>query len=268
MTIRDTAFAPGTPCWVDLLSSDVDKSVAFYSGVFGWKAQAAAEEFGGYITLTSDDHPVAGLMGRMPGMDSPDAWSTYVSTQDIEATFASATATGASVIAAPMAVGDIGSMAILVDPAGAAFGLWQPATFFGFGKYNEPNSVTWDEIHSKDFSTTVSFYTSLFGWSLDKTSDSDEFRYYQGQIDGNTVAGMMDSHAFLPPDVPSHWAVYFSVVDTDAAVARAVELGATVVRPPEDTPFGRIADLSDPTGAQFKLHSSVLADAGPAAANP
>jgi uncharacterized protein len=91
------------------------------------------------------------------------------------------------------------------------------------------------------------------------TRDTDEFRYYQGQIDGNTVAGLMDSHAFLPAEVPSHWAVYFSVVDADEAAAKAVELGGSVLRPPEDTPFGRVADLVDSTGAPFKVHSTKLA---------
>jgi uncharacterized protein len=259
MAIRDTPFAPGTPCWVDLLSSDLEKSTAFYGQLFGWTAETAGEEFGGYVTLHSDGHPVAGLMGRMPGMESPDAWSTYISTADLDASVQAATESGAQVVSAPMAVGDIGRMAILMDPAGAAVGLWQPLTFAGFTKYNEPGSVTWDEHHSKDFAVSVAFYEKVFGWSMEKTSDTDDFRYYQGQIDGQTVAGLMDSRSFLPAEVPSHWAVYFSVADADEAVAKVVELSGTVLRPAEDTPFGRIADLLDSTGAPFKLHSSKLA---------
>ena len=129
----------------------------------------------------------------------------------------------------PMAVADLGSMAVIVDPVGAVFGLWQPGTHTGFNKYNEPGSVTWDEHHSKDFPTSTDFYQKVFGWTYEKTGDTDDFRYYQGQIDGETVAGLMDSKAFLPEEVPSHWTVYFSVADVDAAVATAIDNGATVI---------------------------------------
>jgi predicted enzyme related to lactoylglutathione lyase len=258
MTTRDTAFAPGTPCWVDLLSSDTDKSKAFYAGILGWQPLDTSAEFGGYVNFVSDGHPVAGMVANRPEIGSPDVWTTYISTADIEATVAAAADAGAQVMAPVMKVGDIGSMAVLIDPAGAAFGVWQPGQHLGFTKYNEPGSVTWDEHHSKDFPATVDFYAKVFGWHIDKMADTDEFRYYQGQIDGETVVGLMDSKGFLPDEVPSHWAVYFSVADVDEAVAKAVELGGSVLRPAEDTEFGRIADLLDVTGAAFKLHSTKL----------
>ncbi len=255
MATRTTPFAPGTPCWVDLFTHDPDAARAFYGAVLGWDATDGDPQFGGYVTFTSDGHRVAGMMRNDGSNGTPDMWSTYVSTADIEASVATATAAGAQVLAPPMVVGDLGSMAVLLDPAGAAFGLWQPGSHTGFGKYNEPGAVVWDEVHSKDFAKTVDFYSTLFGWTIQKTSDTDEFRYYEGQIDGETVAGIMDSAGFLPPDVPSHWAVYFSVADVDTAAATAVGLGAKVLRGPEDTPYGRMADLTDPTGAAFKLHS-------------
>jgi predicted enzyme related to lactoylglutathione lyase len=260
MTTRDTPFAPGTPCWVDLLSTDTAKSEAFYGALLSWTFEATGPAFGGYITASSDGHSVAGLMARQPSMQQPDGWNTYLATADIDATVAAATAAGAQVAMATMAVGDIGKMAYLIDPVGAMVGLWQAGAHTGFGKYNEPGSVTWDEHHSKNFAASTAFYESVFGWGLDKTSDSDEFRYYQAQVNGETVAGLMDSAGFLPAEVPSHWAVYFSVADTDEAQAKAVELGGAVVRTAEDTPFGRIADLTDSTGAPFKLHSAKLAN--------
>ena len=67
------------------------------------------------------------------------------------------------------------------------------------------------------------------------------------------LAGLMDSTNFLPEGVPAHWAVYFAVADTDAAVKTAIELGGSVVIPAEDTPYGRIALVADPTGAPFRL---------------
>ncbi|MDP9318156.1 MAG: VOC family protein [Actinomycetota bacterium] len=255
MTTRDTPFAPGTPCWVDLLTSDPDKAKSFYGALLGWTSEDGGEEFGGYVSFASDGHGVGGMMRNTPEMGSPDGWTTYISTDDIDATVNRATEAGGTVMSPAMAVADLGSMAVLVDPVGAVFGVWQPGKHTGFAKYNEPGSVTWDEHHSKDFAKSTDFYQKVFGWGIEKTSDTDDFRYYQGQVDGQTVAGMMDSAAFLPAEVPSHWAVYFSVADVDAAIATAVDNGGTVIRPAEDTPFGRIADMSDATGARFKLHS-------------
>lgn len=260
MTTRDTPFAAGTPCWVDLVSSDVDKAKAFYGSLFGWTSEDTGEEFGGYVNFSSDGHKVAGMIGNTPEIGSPDVWTTYISTDDIEATVNAVTEAGGTLMAPAMEVANLGSMAVLVDPAGAVFGVWQPGSHIGFTKYNEPGSVTWDEHHSKDFTTSTDFYTKVFGWEIEKTSDSDDFRYYQGLINGETVAGMMDSKAFLQDQVPSHWAVYFSVADVDGATATAVDNGATVIRPAEDTPFGRIADMTDPTGAMFKLHGPTLSD--------
>jgi len=242
---------------VDLLSSDTDKAQQFYADVLGWTAEGSGAEFGGYVNFFSDGHRVAGMMRNDGESGTPDVWNTYLSTDNIEATVDLAVKEGGNVIAPPMVVGDLGSMAILSDPAGAVVGLWQPGQHTGFGKYNEPGSVAWDELHSKDFDASTSFYAEVFGWRLEPTSDTDDFRYYTGQLNGEPVAGMMDSKRFLPPEVPSMWTVYFSTTDVDSACERVTAGGGRVIRPPEDTPFGRIAELADPTGALFKLHSDI-----------
>lgn len=257
MTTRDTPFAPGTPCWVDVLSSDPDRAKAFYPGLFDWTVEESGPEFGNYVNFRSDGHLVAGMVHNTGEMGSPDVWTTYIATPDAAATAQAATDAGGQIFAPPMQVGDLGSMAVLADPAGGIFGVWQPGSHAGFTKYNEPGTVTWDEHHSKDFAKTTPFYETVFGWHLDKISDTAEFRHYQAQIDGDTVAGLMDSQAFLPAEVPSHWAVYFSVADVDAAIVKLTGLGGSVLRPAQDTPFGRVADVADPTGAMFKLHTAI-----------
>jgi predicted enzyme related to lactoylglutathione lyase len=254
MATRKTPFAAGTPCWVDLMTSDPAKAKDFYPALLGWTFDEASAEYGNYVTFLSDGHKVAGMMAN-PGQGAPDAWNTYIATDDVDATVEAATKAGGTVLMPVMDVPEQGRMAVIADPAGAAVGLWQPTGHTGFEKYNEPNSVGWDELHSKDFQATKEFYGEVFGWDFQVTSDTDDFRYSTGQIDGQDVVGMMDSKAFLPEQVPSHWAVYFGVADIDAVCAKAVELGGSIVRPAEDTPFGRIADLADPTGANFKLHS-------------
>jgi uncharacterized protein len=260
MATRDTPFPPGTPSWVDLFTSDKETSIAFYTGLFGWEAIDAGPDFGGYVRLTKGDKAVAGLMAKEPGAPGPDAWTTYFTVADAGASVDAATGGGATVVAPAMAVGPLGSMAVLVDPAGGAFGLWQPADFIGFERYNEPGSVAWNELNSKNFEASKAFYAALFGWTYDITSDTDGFKYVTGQVDGVSVAGIMDATPMLPPEVPSFWGVYFNVDDTDETVEKAVAAGATVANPADDSPFGRIAVLQDPTGAMFLLQSEKLAD--------
>lgn len=251
MTTRDTPFADGTPCWVDLYTSDLDKAKAFYQGLFGWTFEGGGPEFGGYITAHSGGHPVVGVMANTGAEGSPDGWTTYISSSQIETHVAAATTAGAQVIAPTMEVGPLGSMAVLIDPANVAFGIWQPGSFFGFTAYNEPGSVSWNELHTTDFGVSTSFYPAVFGWELESLSDTDEFRYSTAKVDGQVVAGLSDDAAV--ESAPTHWAVYVNVADVDATLAKVVDLGGTVVRPAVDTPYGRLAEISDPTGVPLSL---------------
>ena len=259
MSTRSTPFAPGTPCWVDLFTSDPERAREFYGAVLGWTFTDTGDEFGGYVLGRSDGEQVMGLMRNDGGSGTPDTWSTYLATEAIEDDVARAAAAGAQVIAPPMQVGALGSMAVLVDPAGAVFGLWQAGEHTGFTRYNEPGAVVWDENHSKSFGVSRDFYADLCRWEYEVTSDTPDFRYLTAKVGGAQVAGLMDSAAFLPAEVPSHWAVYFGVEDADEAETRVVEAGGTVLISAQDTPFGRIADVLDPTGVPFKLHSATLA---------
>ena len=253
MTTRDTAPV-GAPCWIDLFTTDPDKSRAFYGELFGWKSEAAGEEFGGYMTFTKDDVPVAGGMTNDGSAGMPDMWNIHLAVTNAQATLDAATAAGGVVHLEPMVVRDLGTMSMIGDPGGAAVGAWQPDTFQGFGVYGEPGTAGWFELHTRDYDAVLPFYRDVFGWDITSLSDTPEFRYSTYSADGEEqLAGIMDSSGFLPEGVPSHWAVYISVEDADAAVAKALELGAAVVQPAEDTPYGRLAGLTDPTGANFKL---------------
>jgi predicted enzyme related to lactoylglutathione lyase len=117
----------------------------------------------------------------------------------------------------------------------------------------EPGTPAWFELHTRDYDATVRFYRDVFRWDTHEVSDSPEFRYTTlGEGDGQ-LAGIMDATAFLPEGAPACWSVYFGTSDTDATLAKVVELGGTVVQPAEDTPYGRLAVAADSTGAQFKL---------------
>jgi predicted enzyme related to lactoylglutathione lyase len=262
MTTRDHAPL-GAPCWTDLWTSDVDGSRRFYCELFGWDAQEPSPEFGGYFMFTRDGLPVAGGMGDMDDMRADNSWKIYLDTPDIAKTVASARAKGAEVIGEPGEVADLGIQAVLVDPTGAGVGAWQPGTFPGFIVLNEHGAPSWFELHTRDFATAIDFYESVFQWRMEPVGDTDEFRYSTllNPDGGDMSAGIMDAKSFLPDGVPAHWSVYWEVDDASAAVAKVKSLGGSVVQDVEDTPYGRLATVTDPAGAQFKFRQANAAGA-------
>ncbi len=255
MPVRDTA-PTGAPCWVDLTTSDVPRSRDFYTQLFGWDAEDPAEEFGGYFSFTRDGVHVAGCMAAQPTTAVPDVWSVYLATEDAQKTVDLAEARGAIAYVPPMPVGDLGVMAFLGDIGGAAVGVWQPGRHQGFGVHDEPRALTWFELHTRDYDASVGFYRDVFRWETQVESDVPQFRYTTLRHGSSQLAGIMDASQFLPKGVPAQWSVYFGAEDVDATLERIVQLGGAVVQPAEDTPYGRLATASDPTGARFKLVTS------------
>ncbi len=244
----------GAPIWNDLTTSDVDASVAFYTGLFGWTFNSAGPEFGGYGTFANSGRVVAGVNPCTdPG--TPIAWCVYLHAPDASAVLETVTAAGGRIIVPLMEIPGQGHMAVVADPSGAFVGLWQPGLHQGFEANDEANASVWHELMTRDFAAATEFYAKAFDWTLQSQGDTDEFRYSVLQADDAQWAGVMDASGFLPESVPSHWSVYFGVTDTDAAVARAVELGGSVQQDPVDSPFGRMAALVDPQGARFKVIS-------------
>jgi predicted enzyme related to lactoylglutathione lyase len=242
----------GAPCWIDLYSSDTDKASAFYAELFGWKAEPAQEEFGGYFTFTKDGKFVGGCMANDGSTGYPDAWGLHLLSEDVEATAEAATAHGGSVEFAPMVVGENGSSTIVKDPGGAVIGAWQPNQQRGFDVTNEPGTPSWFELHTRDYDNAVAFYRDVFKWEPYVASDTRELRYTTLGEGENMLAGIMDDSPY-PGEGPAHWDVYFQVEDVDATLERIVELGGKIVRPAEDTPYGRLAQAADATGAEFRL---------------
>lgn len=251
MPTRDHAPL-GAPSWVDLMTSDVDRSRTFYSQLLGWEAAEPNAELGGYVNFSRGGVRAAGCMAsQQPGM--PDAWSVHLATDDAAKTVAAAEANGGTVIVPAMPVADLGTMAMVADPGGAAVGMWQPGTHTGFGAVGETGFPSWFELSTRDLPGAVAFYREVFRWDTHVVSDTPEFRYTVLVRDGEWLAGIVDASAMLPAGVPAHWSVYFGVDDTDAALARTVELGGAIVRPAEDSPYGRLGEATDATGAGFKL---------------
>jgi predicted enzyme related to lactoylglutathione lyase len=141
-----TSYANGTPSWVDVASPDVEVSVTFYGGLFGWEYASAGpvEETGGYGMFTLRDKLVAGIV-PLQNPQQPPVWNTYVAADDADATVAAATEAGGQVAMPAMDVMEAGRMAVLIDPVGAFVSLWQAGGTTGAQLVNEPGTFGWSE---------------------------------------------------------------------------------------------------------------------------
>jgi uncharacterized protein len=252
MPTRDSAPI-GAPCWVDLMTTDVEGSRAFYGELFGWTSEEPNEQFGGYFTFSKDGVQVAGGMASQPGVGVPNVWSIYLASDDAAKTLEAVTANGGQIYAEAIQVMDLGTMAVAADPGGAAIAVWQPGSHKGFGIFAEVGAPSWFELLTRDYATSVDFYREVFHWTTRVHSDTPEFRYTTDNDGDTMLAGVMDAGGFLPEGVPNHWSVYFGTSDTDATLAKILALGGSIVTPAEDTPYGRLAAAADPAGAVFKL---------------
>jgi predicted enzyme related to lactoylglutathione lyase len=244
-----SAYAPGTFCWADMGSADPDATQAFYGGLFGWTAEPTP---GGYWMLTLGGHNVAGLFALPEGL--PPGWINYVSVESATDTAARARELGGSVPIEPRDVGPpeagVGRMALLADPQGAAFALWQPGRHVGATLVNEPGAMVWNRLATSDVDAAEAFYGELFGWTREPFEDDQgdywNLRNREGWLNGGLTAVPAE-------DVQPHWQVSFNVRDVGEAARRAEELGGEVVLPPTRTAVGDLAAIRDPAGATFDV---------------
>jgi uncharacterized protein len=250
-----TSYTPGTPCWVDLATPDIEASARFYGEVLGWEVPElpTSAEMGGYRRAKKNGKDVAGVMPLMQE-GQPPAWSTYVSVADADATAAAVTANGGTEVAEPMDVMDLGRMAVFTDPTGAFFGIWQPGTFHGAELVNEAGTVGWNELGTRDTAAAKAFYGAVFGWSYDDEPSPRVGTYTIWKVGEAMVGGMIDLNALgMPAEIPANWLVYFTVEDADAAVEKVQSGGGGVMNGPIDIPVGRFAVVADQFGAAFAV---------------
>ncbi len=151
-----------------------------------------------------------------------------------------------------MDVMDLGRMAVITDPTGAAVGLWQAGTFDGAGIVNEHGALIWNELSTGDVPAAAAFYTAVLPVTTAKSQMPDAGEYTEFKVGDRAVGGMMDL-AKLPPGVPPHWMPYFQVDDVDEIQAAVVRAGGSVMAPAFDMVAGRMAVLSDPQGGTFSV---------------
>jgi predicted enzyme related to lactoylglutathione lyase len=237
---------------VDIGVADIGKATAFYSSLFGWTVLPGPPETGGYSVCEIGGRPVAGIGPKMSPEDAPAAWVTYIATENASETAERIKAAGGQLLMEPMAVMDLGTMALATDPAGALFGLWQAGTHTGAQVVAEPGSLAWNENWSRSLADNKAFYHALFGYAYGDINDAD-IKYATLDLGGRPVGGIGEMGETFPAQARAYWGTYFAVEDADTAVAKVTDLGGTVIAPPWDTPYGRMASVLDDQGASFSV---------------
>ncbi|MEV6167137.1 VOC family protein [Streptomyces sp. NPDC051954] len=241
---------PGGPCWTELGTSDVAGARRFYAELFGWRSETdPRQEAGGYTVAHLGDSAVAALT-PLYQEGQPVAWNVSFAVADVDEAAQQVAGAGGTVLVGPMDVFDVGRFAVVLDPTGAAFQLWQARAFPGAGLFNAPGALGWVELLTRAPERAESFYTTVFGWSVNSSA-----HYTQWGIDGADFGGMTTMDDKFPPEVPPHWLPYFAVADVDVTAATAAGAGGTVLMEPTSVPDGpRIAVLRDPQGAVFGVY--------------
>jgi predicted enzyme related to lactoylglutathione lyase len=233
------------------MAKDQQGALDFYKDLFGWSGEPGPAEFGGYAVMELGGRPVCGIGPAMApeGMpEPPHVWTTYLSSDDADASAARIKAANGTVMFEPMDVGTLGRMLVATDPTGAVFGVWGHKDFFGAVAVNEPGALCWNECNTRDVPAAAAFYQAAF----DITADPAEIPgYFELKVQGKAVGGLQDMGTNFPAEVPPHWMTWFAVDDVDSTVDAAVKRNATVVLPPMDMPIGRIAGIQDPWGGVF-----------------
>jgi predicted enzyme related to lactoylglutathione lyase len=254
---KRSEYTAGTPCWVDLTTSDVEGAAAFYAALHGWTAREVME--GPYLFFEHDGQVVGGLgllqeEQRAAGM--PPAWSMYVRVDDVAQTIARAEALGGSATLAPLEIPGHGIMAAVADPQGGVTMLWQPGAFAGAEVVNQVGAWAWDDLQTGDPVAASGFYESLFGWSIADIPGA-EGAYRSVTHEGRGIAGIMRATRGIQQP---YWTVYVGVDDVDAALERSTGAGGRTIVEPMAVPSGRFAVGMDPQGAVFCVLESTQYD--------
>jgi predicted enzyme related to lactoylglutathione lyase len=253
-----TQYTPGTFCWTDLTTTDQNGAKAFYTGLFGWEADDMPMGDGAVYSMMRvggrDVAAIAPQPQQQRDTGVPPTWNSYVSVESADAAADRARELGATVHAPAFDVLEAGRMAVIQDPQGAFFMVWQPRRHFGAALVNAPGALVWNELASPDVDASSAFYGDLFGWTFVPFEGGDEpyLTIRNGEVGNGGIRELS------PAGVPPHWLVYFGTDDIDAALGRVEELGGAKMAGPIDIQIARIGIVQDPQGAVFALYAGEL----------
>ena len=280
MPERD-GYIPGVPCWVDASEPDPEAAVDFYRALFGWEFEdvmppsSEGRYFIARVRRSLFDgrgRDVAAVRSIPEAAPSTAMWNTYVWVDSADEAASKVHEAGGGVVMEPFDVMDAGRMALFTDPEGGAFWVLEARQHRGARLVNDPGSLNFNTLNTRDLEAAGSFYGSVFGWqtfTLDGGPAMFTLRGYGDWLErespglreemaaAGAQAGFEDVVASInpigddQPDTPAHWSVTFAVADADATAAKADGLGGSVIVPPFDAPWVRMTVIADPQGATF-----------------
>ena len=254
-----TEYTPGTFCWTDLTTPDQDGAKRFYSALFGWEADDQPVGDGIVYSMMEIDGKDVCAISPQPQQQReggvPPMWNSYVSVESADDSARRAAELGATVHAQPFDVMDVGRMAVIQDPQGAFFEIWEPKSHMGAQLVNVPGALSWNELNSPDPQASAAFYGDLFGWEAQTFEGMGDYLVIMNGGRSNGGIRNLD-----PPGMPPNWAVYFATPDIDAELAKVEELGGTKHEGPIDIGMAKIGVVQDPQGAWFLLYDGRLED--------
>jgi predicted enzyme related to lactoylglutathione lyase len=255
-----TKYTPGTFSWTDLSTTDQNAAKSFYSSLFGWEAEDFPVGEGMVYSMMRIDGKDVAAISSQPQQQRdagvPPAWNSYITVESADAVAARAKELGGSVHADAFDVMDVGRMAVVQDPQGGFFMVWEPKASIGAHLVNAPGALSWNELATKDMDASTSFYTQLFGWSLEPMEGMEMPYSVIKNTDGRSNGAIRPAQG---PE-PTYWLNYFGSDDVDAGFAKISELGGQVLLAPTGIGVGKIGIAQDPQGAVFALYSGQFDD--------
>ncbi len=232
-----TGYREGVPCWVDAQLADVEAGKRFYGELFGWDFE---EAYDSTVWARLDGDRVAAL-ARKPDGRLPTVWTVYFATPDARALGERIRGAGGQVVIPPVQLGaGLGAAALVTDPEGAVFALWQAGSHQGFGRRHENGTFAWVQLYARDTETANQFYGTLFQEALFGPDAKPEF-------------GRAAVSEVFPEMMPPHFLVHFRVASCEETLGAVNRLGGRVQVPPFETSYGTVAVVTDDQGASFAV---------------
>ena len=244
--------------WYELHTPDAAKAGDFYSRVLGWGLNDAGMPDRSYTLLTVKDIPIGGILQK-PAVSfangAKPSWVGYIGVGDVDAYVERLQQGGGFVHRAVEDIPNVGRFAVVADPQGAIFVLFQPLNAQqqpDRPALSTPGSPAWHDLAALDWQSAFAFYADMFGWTKsDAISMGPNGVYQIFACDGVPIGGMMTR---MDPAQSPGWLYYFNVEEIGAAVTRVTQQGGTVIHGPSEVPGGQqIAHCLDVQGAIFGI---------------
>jgi len=250
---------PGKIIWANIFTANVEKTINFYTEMFGWTVEKFESEGNDYLFFINNGKPVAGIVQQLSDSKKSNnaVWINHISTADINETTNKASSKGAKIIFPPKPFGTRGIDAIISDPQGALLGLLESGSGDPIDTPAVLGAWVWAQLFSSDLEKTAEFYTSVFGYEVEQANHLENKDTYLFISNSKARAGI----APLPKDVSqrNRWVGFVSVDNINRSLVKAKKMGAKMIFSPNKTVLnGRIAIISDTSGALIGLLSKAI----------